>query len=103
MSPLGRTALTAAVMAAVGLLCLPCAVAAGEPVSDTPTTPTITMVPELSAPEGRMHFVDIVGVKLRSGTLPEAVGRACTMIAVSGTVTAVLQSPVGNRAVLSIT
>ncbi|CAN5762268.1 hypothetical protein BH10ACT9_BH10ACT9_02390 [soil metagenome] len=46
---------------------------------------------------------DIVAVKLRSGTLPEAVGRACTMIAVFGTVTAALQTPVGDRAVVSIT
>lgn len=46
---------------------------------------------------------DIVAVKLRSGTLPEAVGRACTMIAVLGTATAVLEAPVGHRAVVSIT
>jgi hypothetical protein len=47
--------------------------------------------------------VDIIAVKLRSGTLPEAVGRACTMIAVFGTVTAELEAPVGHRAVVSIT
>jgi hypothetical protein len=46
---------------------------------------------------------DIVAVKLLSGTLPEAVGRACIMIGVFGTVTAALQAPVGNRAVVSIT
>ena len=46
---------------------------------------------------------DIVAMKLRSGTLPEAVERACTMIAVLGTVTAVLEAPVGHRAVVSIT
>lgn len=46
---------------------------------------------------------DIVAVKLRSGVLPEAVGRACTMIAVFGTLTLELDSPVGNRAVVSIT
>jgi len=47
--------------------------------------------------------VDLVAVKLRSGTVPEATGRACTMIAVLGTVTAPLQSPLGHRAVVSIT
>ena len=46
---------------------------------------------------------DIVAVKLRSGVLPEAVGRACTMIAVFGTLMLKLDSPVGNRAVVSIT
>ncbi|MET0897148.1 MAG: hypothetical protein ABWY45_04455 [Mycobacterium sp.] len=46
---------------------------------------------------------DIVAVKLRSGTVPEAVDRACTMIAVFGTVNAVLEAPVGHRAVVSIT
>lgn len=47
--------------------------------------------------------VDIVAVKLRSGTLPESVERACTMIAVPGTVTAALEAPVGHRALVSIT
>lgn len=46
---------------------------------------------------------DIVAVKLRSGTMPKAVGQACTMIALFGTLTAQLQSPVGDRAVVSIT
>jgi hypothetical protein len=46
---------------------------------------------------------DIVAVKLRSGTQPEAVGRACTMIAVFATLPITLESPVGNRAVVSIT
>jgi hypothetical protein len=46
---------------------------------------------------------DIVAVKLRSGVLPAAVGRACTMIAVFGTLTVNLDAPVGNRAVVSIT
>ena len=47
--------------------------------------------------------VDIIAVKLRSGTLPESVERACTMIAVFGTITAALEAPVGHRAVVSIT
>lgn len=46
---------------------------------------------------------DIVAVKLRSGVLPAAVGRACTLIAVYGTLTINLDAPVGNRAVVSIT
>lgn len=46
---------------------------------------------------------DIVAVKLRSGTLPEATERACTMIAVFGTLPVALQAPVGDRAVVSIT
>jgi hypothetical protein len=41
-----------------------------------------------------------VTVELSGGTLPEAVGRACIMIAVSGTVEVPLQSPLGNRQVL---
>lgn len=43
-----------------------------------------------------------VTVELRGGTLPEAVGRACIMIAVSGTLDVPLQSPLGNRQVLSV-
>jgi hypothetical protein len=39
---------------------------------------------------------------LQSGTLPEAVGRACIMIAVSGTVEVPLASPLGSRQVLSV-
>lgn len=46
---------------------------------------------------------DIVAVKLRSGSLPEATDRACIAIAVSGTLTVTLEAPVGNRAVVSIT
>jgi hypothetical protein len=46
---------------------------------------------------------DIVAVKLRSGVLPGATQRICTMIAVPGTVTVGIPSPVGNRAVVSIT
>jgi hypothetical protein len=46
---------------------------------------------------------DIIAVKLRSGTLPQAVGKACIMIGVFGTLTVELDSPVGDRAVVSIT
>jgi hypothetical protein len=46
---------------------------------------------------------DIIAVKLLSGTVPEAAGRACIMIAVFGTLTVGLDAPVGNRAVVSIT
>jgi hypothetical protein len=41
-----------------------------------------------------------VTVALTGGTLPEAVGRACIMIAVTGTLEVPLQSPLGNRQVL---
>ncbi len=43
-----------------------------------------------------------VTVELRSGTLPEAAGRACIMIAVSGTLVVPLQGPLGDRQVLSV-
>ncbi|HEX2286432.1 MAG TPA: hypothetical protein VHI10_16675 [Mycobacterium sp.] len=42
-----------------------------------------------------------VTVELSGGTLPEAVGRACIMIAVFGTLEVPLQSPIGDRQVLS--
>ena len=42
-----------------------------------------------------------VTVELRAGTLPEAVGRMCTMIAVFGTVEIPLKQPLGDRKVLS--
>ncbi|GAB2721508.1 hypothetical protein [Nocardia thraciensis] len=44
---------------------------------------------------------DTVTVELRSGTLPGAVGRMCTMIAVLGTLEVPLQRPLGDRKVLS--
>jgi|GEM_PF-444713 len=44
-----------------------------------------------------------VTVALRSGKLPEAVGRMCTMIAVFGTLEIPLKQPLGNRKVLSAT
>ncbi|MGF6884130.1 hypothetical protein ABIA39_003629 [Nocardia sp. GAS34] len=44
-----------------------------------------------------------VTVALRSGKLPAAMGRMCTMIAVFGTLDIPLQQPLGNRKVLSAT
>ena len=46
---------------------------------------------------------DIVAVKLRHGTLPEAVNRACIAIGVFAGLPVGLQAPLGNRAVVSIT
>lgn len=40
-------------------------------------------------------------VTLRGGTLPEAVGRGCILIAVSGTLDVTLQNPLGTRQVLT--
>lgn len=44
---------------------------------------------------------ETVTVELRGGTLPEAVGRACILIAVSGMLDVPLQSPLGARQVLT--
>jgi len=49
-----------------------------------------------------VESAEVVSVELRGGTLPEAVGRACIMIAVSGTVEVALQSPLGDRQVVSV-
>ncbi|MGZ5391780.1 MAG: hypothetical protein ACXWD3_08020 [Mycobacterium sp.] len=43
-----------------------------------------------------------VTVELQSGSLPEAVGRACIMIAVSGTLEVPLGGPLDGRQVLSV-
>ena len=43
-----------------------------------------------------------VTVELRGGTRPDAVGRACIAIAVSGTLELPLGSPLGDRKVLSV-
>ena len=43
-----------------------------------------------------------VTVYLRTGALPDAVGKMCTMIAVFGTVELPLQAPLGDRAVVSV-
>jgi hypothetical protein len=45
---------------------------------------------------------DTVTVEFRSGTLPEAVGRACIMIALEGTLQVPLSAPLGDRRVLSV-
>ncbi|WP_062995847.1 hypothetical protein [Nocardia mikamii] len=42
-----------------------------------------------------------VTVALKAGTLPEAAGRMCTMIAVFGTLEIPLKKPLGDRKVLS--
>lgn len=43
----------------------------------------------------------VVTVELRSGILPEAVGKTCVMIAVFGTLELQLKTPLGDRQVLS--
>lgn len=45
---------------------------------------------------------ETVAVELRSGTLPQAVGRMCPMIAVFGTLDVPLQSPLGDRHVVTV-
>ena len=46
---------------------------------------------------------ETVTVDLQGGTLPEAVGRACIMIALFGTLDVPLHAPLGDRQVLSAT
>ena len=46
---------------------------------------------------------DSVTVDLQGGTLPEAVSRACIMIALFGTLEVALGAPLGDRQVLSAT
>ena len=48
-----------------------------------------------------VETTDTVTVDLRGGTLPEAVGRMCIMLAVFGTLEVPLQAPLGDRRVLS--
>ena len=45
---------------------------------------------------------DRITVELRGGTRPDAVGRACIAIALSGTLEVPLGSPIGDRQVLSV-
>ena len=45
---------------------------------------------------------ETVTIELRGGTLPEAVGRACIMIAVFGSLDVQLQQPLGDREVISV-
>jgi hypothetical protein len=44
---------------------------------------------------------DTVTVDLQAGTLPEALGRMCIMLAVFGTLEVPLHAPLGDRRVLS--
>lgn len=48
-----------------------------------------------------VETTDTVTVDLQGGTLPEAVGRMCIMLAVFGTLEVPLQAPLGDRRVLS--
>lgn len=62
-----------------------------------------TGTPECFGVTARVHeTADDVVVDLRSGTLPQAVGRACIMIAVFGGLDVPLQNPLGARRVLSL-
>jgi hypothetical protein len=45
---------------------------------------------------------EAITVELRGGTRPDAVGRACLAIAVSGTLEVPLAGPIGDRQVLSV-
>jgi hypothetical protein len=45
---------------------------------------------------------EAVAVELRGGTLPEALGRACIMIAVFGSLDVQLQQPLGGREVIAL-
>lgn len=58
--------------------------------------------PECTGVHATAHeTADTVTVDLRSGTPPEAVGRACILIALFGTLEVPLQAPLGDRRVLS--
>jgi hypothetical protein len=48
-----------------------------------------------------LETADTVEVRLRSGARPEAVARACIMIAVNGSLDVPLAEPVGTREVLT--
>ena len=62
-----------------------------------------TGTPECFGVTARVHeTADDVIVDLRSGTLPQAVERACIMIAVFGGLDVPLQNPLGERRVLSV-
>jgi hypothetical protein len=45
---------------------------------------------------------EAVAIELRGGTLPEAAGRACIMIAVFGSLDVRLQEPLGDRKVTNL-
>jgi hypothetical protein len=48
-----------------------------------------------------LETADAVTVALTGGALPSSVGRMCVMLAVTGTLEVPLQSPLGDRQVLS--
>jgi hypothetical protein len=59
--------------------------------------------PECYGVNARAHETpENVTVELRGGTRPDAVGRACILIAMTGTLEVPLQSPIGDRHVLSV-
>lgn len=72
--------------------------------SDEAVTLQITAgSPECYGVHATVHeTAEIVAVELRSGSLPEAVGRVCIMIAVLGTLDVPLQTRLGDRKVLSV-
>jgi hypothetical protein len=58
--------------------------------------------PECSGVHATVHETDdSVTVDLKGGTLPEAFGRMCIMLAVFGTIEVPLQAPLGARHVFS--
>ena len=62
-----------------------------------------TGTPECYGVNALVHeTAENVTVELRGGTRPEALGRACIAIALFGTLEVPLQSPVGDRHVLSV-
>ena len=62
-----------------------------------------TGTPECYGVNARVYETpDNVTVELRGGTRPDAVGRACILIALTGTLEVPLQSPVGDRQVLGV-
>ncbi|HET6736333.1 hypothetical protein [Mycobacterium sp.] len=62
-----------------------------------------TGTPECYGVNARVHeTAENVTVELRGGTRPDAVGRACILIALTGTLEVPLQTPVGDRQVLSV-
>lgn len=62
-----------------------------------------TGTPECFGVHAMVHETpETVAVELRGGTLPDAVGRACIMIAVFGNLNVQLQQPLGDREVVSL-
>ena len=50
---------------------------------------------------GKSSWTPQLALDLQGGTLPEAVNRACIMIALFGTLDVPLQAPLGDRTVLA--